>query len=149
MTRDDTQVLTFSLGEADYCLDIDYVAEIVDGGKMTSIPNTEAYVEGIMDLRGQTTSIVNPSRLLDTENIQANEVATDGGRVENRIIVLDSDTAETDNTTGLLVSDVKKVTEVSDDSFEIEKIGDSPLLQGVIKQDEEFTLWLDPDELTA
>ena len=51
------QVLTFGIGEQAYCIELEYVTEIIDGGDMTSVPNTPDHVEGVMDLRGQTTTI--------------------------------------------------------------------------------------------
>jgi purine-binding chemotaxis protein CheW len=149
MSGDEAQVLTFTLGEEDYCVDIDYVAEIVDGGQLTTIPNAEDYVEGVVDLRGETTTIVNPCEILDTDGVRAEELVTDGGKTQNRIIVLDSENAEADSTTGWLVSDVREVTTVSEDALEADSVGNSDLLRGLIKDDDGFTIWLDPQNLTA
>lgn len=149
MTADDMQVLTFTLGDEDYCLDIEYVAEIVDGGEMTSIPNSEDYVEGVTDLRGRTTTIVNPCRILDTEDIRAEDVLTDGGQSQNRIIVLDSDTVDADSATGWLVSDVEAVADVSEKEIEAGNVADADLLEGLIKEDDGFTLWLNPEKFTV
>ncbi len=146
MTHDETQVLTFSLGEEQYCVDIDYVAEIVDSQDVTSVPNANSHIKGVTDLRGQTTTIVDPSELL---NIDADELRTDGGRTQNRIIVLDADSLGAETTTGWLVSDVNEVLQVAEESVDVESIGDTDLLRGLLKEDEEFTLWLDPDEFTA
>ena len=55
---DTTQVLTFTLGEAEYCVPIEYVAEIGGGDTVRSVPNTDPHVEGVTDLRGETTTIV-------------------------------------------------------------------------------------------
>lgn len=147
MTTDETQVLTFTLGDEEYCVDIEYVAEIVDGGEMTPIPNSADHVEGVMDLRDRTTTIVNPCRVLDTEGVDAEELMTDGGRTWNRIIVLDPETADTDGVTGWLVSDVEEVAEVSEEEIETGTLGDSGLLRGLVKDEDGFTIWLDPEEL--
>lgn len=145
-TADETQVLTFTLGDENYCVDIDYVAEIVDGGDMTSIPDSEPHVEGVMDLRGRTTTIVNPCELL---NAGASELVADGGAAQNRIVVLDSETTETDATTGWLVSGVDAVTTVTEESLEDENVGETDLLQGLLKDDDGFTMWLDPHEFVV
>ncbi|MCU4718704.1 chemotaxis protein CheW [Halapricum hydrolyticum] len=141
-----TQVLTFTLGDEDYCVPIDCVAEIVDGEQIRSLPETAPHVEGITDLRGETTTIINPADLL---NVDAEALLTDGGQTQSRIIVLDSETLETETETGWLVSDVDEVTEVSDEVLDAESVGDSDLLRGLIKDDDGFTLWLDPHEFTA
>jgi len=143
-----TQVLTFTLGEEAYCVPIDYVAEIVDDETVQSVPNTESHVEGVTDLRGQTTTILNPSDLLD---IETDDLLTDGGQTHSRIIVLDADALDTESPTGWLVSGVREVSAVAHEALDTESTTDSPFLRGFLKDDsdDEFTLWLDPHELTA
>jgi purine-binding chemotaxis protein CheW len=55
----ETQVLEFILGEEQYCVTIDAVDEIVKATEVTPMPETPPAVVGIMDLRGNTTVIVN------------------------------------------------------------------------------------------
>ncbi len=142
MTETDaTQVLRFTLGEDDYCLPIDYVAEIVGAEEIQSLPNTDAHVEGVTDLRGQTTTVVDPSELLA---VDTGELLTDGGRATNRIIVLDSDALGTESATGWLVSAVTDVTEVEDGEVDAETTAENDLLRGFLKDDDGFTLWVDP-----
>jgi purine-binding chemotaxis protein CheW len=145
---DDTQVLTFTLGDEEYCVPIDYVAEIVGSEQIRGVPNTEPHVEGVTDLRGETTTILDPTKVLsvDTEGL-----VTDGGKARNRIIVLDEETVEADSPTGWLVSDVREVNDVSKSELDAESAADSDFLRGFLKDGEEdsFTLWLDPHKLTA
>ncbi|MFC7043936.1 chemotaxis protein CheW [Halonotius sp. GCM10025705] len=145
---DTTQVLTFTLGEEEYCIPIEYVAEIVDDETVQSVPNTESHVEGVTDLRGETTTILDPSTLLD---VDTEALLTDGGKTRNRIVVLDSDALGTESPTGWLVSEVRQVSEVAKDALDTESVTDSEFLQGFLKPDNEdsFTLWLDPNMLTA
>ena len=70
----DTQVLKFTLGDEDYCVDIDYVAEIAEGENMTAVPDSAPYVEGVMDLRGRTTTIINLCKVLDTDGVDRKSV---------------------------------------------------------------------------
>ena len=62
-----TKVLEFGLGDGTYCLDIGVIDEIVDAGELTRIPNSPEHVEGVMDLRGRTTTIVDPKTLFAIE----------------------------------------------------------------------------------
>jgi len=73
------QVLEFRLGDETYCVSIDYVTEIVDVGDLTTVPNAPPYVEGVMDLRGRTTAIVNPKDVFG--------IREDGP--ERRVVVFD------------------------------------------------------------
>ncbi|MFC5278701.1 chemotaxis protein CheW [Halorubrum rubrum] len=45
MSKDTTSLLTFDLDD-EYCVEIDYVAEIVDERTVTSIPDTDTRVKG-------------------------------------------------------------------------------------------------------
>lgn len=141
MSGNGTQVLRFTLGEEEYCVPIDYVAEIVDEGEIRSLPDTDPHVVGITDLRGQATTIVDPCERLE---IDTSELLTDGGRVQNRIIVFDADALGTESVMGWLVSGVNEVTTVTDEVLDADSVGDSDLLRGLIKNDDGFTVWLDP-----
>ena len=145
---DTTQVLTFTLGEENYCVPIDYVAEIVGGDTVRSVPNTASHVEGVTDLRGETTTIVDPSTLLE---VDTGQLLTDGGKATERIIVLDADTLGTESPVGWLVEDVREVTAVAADALDDSGVTDNPYLRGFLKDDsnDSFTLWLDPHELIA
>ena len=48
-----------------------------------------------------------------------------------------------------LVSAVEEVREVAADALDTSAVVDSEFLRGFLKHDAEFTLWLDPHELTA
>ncbi|RJX48824.1 chemotaxis protein CheW [Halonotius pteroides] len=129
---------------------MEYVTEITDRGEMTSVPNTPAHVEGVMDLRGLTTTIVNPLVVLEGESLDPAELVTDGGKATNRIIMLDRKLVDGDGAIGWLVSTVSNVTDIPTDAIEADTITDSPLFGGVVKRDEEgFLIWLNPNELTA
>jgi purine-binding chemotaxis protein CheW len=145
---DHTQVLTFSLGDEEYCVPINYVAEIVGSEQIQPVPNTEPHVEGVTDLRGETTTILDPSTVL---SVETEELVTDGGEARNRIVVLDADTLDAESPTGWLVSEVREVIKVTESAIDAESAADSEFLRGFLKDDEDdsFTLWLDPHELLA
>ncbi|WP_302082221.1 chemotaxis protein CheW [Salinibaculum rarum] len=148
--RETVQVLTFGIGNQEYCIELEYVTEIIDGGKMTVVPNTADHVEGIMDLRGQTTTIIDPLVLLDGASIDPDELLTDGGGNTNRVIMLDKQLVDGSGAIGWLVSTVSAVAEIPLDTLEAEGITDSPLYKGVSKRDDsdEFLIWLDPEAMT-
>ena len=150
-SEDTAQVLTFSIDRQEYCIDLEYVTEIIDGGETTSIPNSPDYVEGVMNLRGQTTTIVNPLVLLEGESIDPDEIRTDGGETTNRVIMLDRKLVNGDGALGWLVSAVSAVTEIPADTLEAEGIADSALYRGVVKRDDSdgFLIGLDPEEMVG
>lgn len=131
----DAQVLEFELGDETYCVDIDYVAEIVDRDEVTPIPNAPTHVEGVMDLRGRTTSIVNPKELFSVEG-------TGDGK---RIVVFDPDATNENGATGWLVDEVDQVVRIAE-----EDVDDPPMerdggIRGIVKRDGAFVIWVSPD----
>ncbi|ADQ67582.1 purine-binding chemotaxis protein CheW [Halogeometricum borinquense] len=134
------QVLEFKLGDETYCVDIEYVSEIVDKGSLTAVPNAPDYVDGVMDLRGRTTSIVNPKALLNVD-------AADGE--SKRIVIFDSNKFEDDAAIGWLVDEVYQVVRVSMDEIEEPPLEKDDSIEGVIKRDGELVIWISPVNAVA
>ena len=55
---DGSQYLTFRLGEEEYGVEILKVQEIKGYSTITPIPNTPAYLKGVMNLRGTIVPVV-------------------------------------------------------------------------------------------
>ncbi len=130
-----TQVLEFGLGDETYCLDIDVIDEIVDAGQLTRIPNSPAHVEGVMDLRGRTTSIINPKTVFNIDS--------DGER--NRIIVFDPDAIGDQGTIGWIVDEVFQVTDITPDDVDETTTANDENVHGIVKGENKFVVWVDPD----
>lgn len=131
MAGQTTNVLEFSLGDGRYGIDISHVEEIVDADEeITSVPNADPQVVGVVDLRGETTTIVDPKVALDLD------AATTG----RRIVVL----ADVEGT-GLLIDDVHQVMDV--DAEEVDDSTASETTHGVIRHDDRFVVWIDPEAL--
>jgi purine-binding chemotaxis protein CheW len=128
------QVLEFELGGETYCVDIDYVSEIVDRGSLTSVPNAPDFVEGVMDLRGRTTSIVNPKTLLNVENTGE----------ASRIVIFDATSFEDDAAVGWLVDEVDQVVRVSMDDVEDPPMDRGDFIEGIVRQEEDLVVWISP-----
>jgi purine-binding chemotaxis protein CheW len=131
------EVLEFGLGTETYCVSISHVTEIVETGERTSIPNAPPHVEGVMDLRGETTSIVDPKVVLGVDGEQG-----------DRIIVFDTALFDGDRSVGWAVDDVKEVA-----TIETEAVDEAPVeddhVRGLIKRDEEFVVWVDPEAMES
>ncbi len=135
------QVLEFELGEETYCVSIEYVTEIVDIGDLTKVPNSPAYVEGVMDLRGRTTSIVNPKTVLGIDGHD---------REATRIIVYDPEVVNDQGAAGWLVDEVKQVVQVDYADVDQAPAADRDAIKGVIKkEDGDFVIWVDPQQVHA
>ncbi|WP_123537194.1 chemotaxis protein CheW [Halosimplex salinum] len=130
----DGQVLEFSLGEETYCVSIDYVTEIVDAGKVTTVPNSPPHIRGVMDLRGRTTSIVDPKVVFG--------IGDEGA--ERRIIVFDPAIVNDQGAAGWIVDEVYQVVQVDTDEVDESPSQDKASIRGVVKRDDEFVIWVDP-----
>ncbi|ADJ15015.1 chemotaxis protein CheW [Halalkalicoccus jeotgali] len=133
-----TQVLEFDLGPETYCVDIGYVAEIVDTDKLTRIPNAPSHVRGVMDLRGRTTSIIDPKIVFDADSTGA----------EKRIIVFDPAATDTQGAIGWVVDEVDQVVTVDPGT-----VDDSPLeddaIEGIVKREDGFVIWISPQSVAV
>jgi len=133
------QVLEFKLGDETYCVSIEYVTEIVDVGELTSVPNSPPHVEGVMDLRGRTTSIIDPKVVFDIEETE--EPA--------RIIVFDPEVADDDQgAAGWLVDEVYQVSQVDPANVDRSPTSDDVRsINGVVKRDGAFIIWVNPSAI--
>jgi purine-binding chemotaxis protein CheW len=139
MTTTNGQVLEFKLGEEQYCVSIDYVTEIVDVGELTTVPNSPAHVEGVMDLRGRTTSIVDPKVIFELRKDDADT---------QRIIVFDPEIVEDQGAAGWLVDEVNQVVQINPDNVDESPAEDEEAIEGVIKQEEgDFVIWVNPESI--
>ena len=132
----EVQVLEFKLGSERYCVDIDFVSEIVDKGSLTHVPNAPYYVDGVMDLRGRTTSIINPKALLDID------ASSDG----KRIVIFDPRKFEDDAAVGWVVDEVYQVVRVSMDDVEDPPLDDDGPIEGIVKRDGTLVMWISPSD---
>lgn len=135
MTEPLGELLEFRLGGDRYCLDIAYVDEIVTTTEVRSIPNAPEHVIGVTDLRGRTTTVVDPSAVLDV----------DDDRDRTHIVVLDGDElTDVEGAVGWLVEDIRRVITAAENDVEHTPVMDDTPVAGVVTNDAEFVVQLDP-----
>jgi len=54
------QFVLFSLGDAEYALHVNAVRRLVDVGERTRVPRSSGAIDGITDLRGEITAVIDP-----------------------------------------------------------------------------------------
>jgi purine-binding chemotaxis protein CheW len=140
------QVVEFLLGKEHYAIDLFDVREVVEYTSITQLPNTPSFMKGIIDLRGEITTIIDLKERLNI--LEKSEQP-----IENsRIIVLDEKITKAK--TGILVDDVLAVStfERGDiDSTSASGAREDAAILGIIKKKikekeherNELIIWID------
>jgi len=141
------QVVEFRLGREQYAIDLFDVKEVVENSTITRLPNTPPYLKGVIDLRGEITTIVDLNQRLNV--IADAPVMTSENR---RIIVLDE--KMTAVKTGIIVDEVSSVSTFEKSSVDrmAASLGqDDSAILGIIrkkinvreKEGSELVVWID------
>ncbi|PWR70364.1 chemotaxis protein CheW [Methanospirillum lacunae] len=150
--EDEVQVVEFIIGEDKFAVNLFDVREIVEASKITPLPHAPSHVRGIIDLRGEITTIVDLRQLL---RIKASK---DTSTADLRFIVMD-DTVSSQKT-GIVVDEVTSVLTVPvTDIDQTTKGGtnEGGHILGVIKKEvgergesrKELVIWIDVRELIS
>lgn len=134
------QVVIFTLNGQKYAMDVFQTERIVEMQRITPLPRTEDYIKGITDLRGEITTVIDLKAKLRDEKID-----------DGMIVTLDTE----DENIGVLVDRIIgieriKETKVQDrDEFSEERNEVEQFIKGIIKRDEEITIWIDLNSLIS
>lgn len=126
------QKVEFKLGAQTYCVDIRYITEVATVRDITPIPESAPHVRGIMDLRGRTTSVIDPKILFAVEETGDGE----------SVLVFDPE--EIGGAVGWVVDEVNQVTEITEDEISESPIDSNEAVRGIVRQEDEFVIWVDP-----
>ena len=135
--------LTFKLGEEEFAAHVSKVLSIMEMVKITKVPKSPEYMQGVINLRGQVLPVVDtrikfgmtPTEFTANTCIVVMEVEVNGEYVQ----------------VGTLVDSVQEVLEISDDQIQPPpSIGSrykSEFISGMAKLDEHFIMMLDMDHV--
>jgi purine-binding chemotaxis protein CheW len=140
------QVVEFLLGKEHYAVDLFDVREVVEYTSITKLPNTPSYMKGIIDLRGEITTIIDLKERLNI--LEKSDLPEEN----SRIIVLDEKITKAK--TGIQVDDVLAVStfERTDiDSTSASGAREDAAILGIIKKKikekdherHELIIWID------
>jgi purine-binding chemotaxis protein CheW len=100
------QLVIFRLGTEEFGVDIGKVREIIKLEDITKIPNTEEYINGVINLRGKIIVIIDLAKKLN--------LAANGHNKDTRIIVIEVN----QSTIGMIVDGCNEVMRLSSDHIE-------------------------------
>jgi len=78
----ETQLVVFTLGDSLYGVDVSQVREITELRDITSIPGSPYFVEGVTNLRGQVTTVIDLKKRFSLGEKERNK--------DSRIIIVES-----------------------------------------------------------
>ena len=130
------KILIFSVGEKDYGADILQVREVIRKRKVTPVPETPEFVEGVISLRGRVIPLINLQKKL---GMKSQDIPS------NRIVV----TTIQNHWTGILVDQVKDVVTLKPEDMTQpdEVLQGAAYLVGVAKWEGRVVLLVDLTEL--
>jgi purine-binding chemotaxis protein CheW len=118
----DEQYLTFELAGEIYAIDILRVQEIKGWNKVTSIPNSPPYLQGVINLRGLIVPIVDLRKRFDMEIVSYTKTTV--------VIIMKVYSEIQDRTMGIIVDAVSDVHNIKEYI-----IKPAPVLHGAISND--------------
>lgn len=136
---DEQQLVAFRLGDEEYGVSIEQVQKIIHREEPTRIPQTPAFVEGVINLRGDLIPIIDMKKRFNLPGKELDD--------EARIIVVEVE----DQTVGIQVDAVSELLRIPVDSIEPPPPGvasiEAEYLKGVGKVDDRLIILLDIDKL--
>lgn len=131
MSIDIRQMVVFRLGEVLFGLNIEEVREIIKSLKTTRIPETEQWMEGVVELRQKVIPIIDLRKLFGFSN---------GKTEEKRTVVVEVN----DTLVGLNVDSVEGISQLSPDSISRPpEMISKEYIKGITRIDEQLIILLD------
>ena len=100
------QLVVFTIGDEEFGVDISQVREIVRVAQITYLPKAPAFIEGVVNLRGQVLAVIDLSKRIGVASKERGE--------NTRIIVVEVG----ENTVGMIVDSVSEVLRLSSEFVE-------------------------------
>ena len=142
--RQDTELLqlvTFSIGDEEFGVDILKVQEIISTMEITKVPRAPEFVEGVINLRGKVIPIIDLRKRFGMETRQHDK--------DTRIIVIEINKM----IVGFVVDSVSEVLRISADTVEppppVVAGLESEYIKGVGKLADRLLIMLDLDRLLS
>jgi len=131
----DLQIVGLRIGRETYGIPIALVREIVRVPDITAVPNTQEYVEGVINLRGKIVSVMDLRKRFGESTVENNR--------KNRIVVVEFES----RTVGLIVNSASEVLKISSSEIappsSVFIDGEVDYVTGVAKLGERLIILLD------
>jgi purine-binding chemotaxis protein CheW len=140
-TSTEQQLVSFDLATESYGVDIGAVREIIRLQKITNVPRTPEFVEGVINLRGKVIPVVDLRKRFG--------LPVGDQSAENRIVVVDIGGQDI----GVIVDAVNEVLRIFSDSVEppssVITTADPDYLMGIAKVDNKLLILLNLESVLS
>lgn len=128
------KILTFKIDKSNYCLDVDNIQEVVVlNEKISKIPNSNKYIEGMCLVRDKTITVFNMAKYLEL----------DDSSEKNTLIILTLKNND-DRQIGLLIDAVDKIIDTENLTSKELKLKNNYIKEIFVnKKDDEIILKLE------
>lgn len=130
-TESTRQLVVFSLGEEEYALPITQVHEIIRWTEPRSVASDQAWVRGVISLRGKIVPVYD----------LAERLGLSAERPEHAKIVIVETGADM---AGVIVDDVEEVLTVDIDALDTVPAAGDPAIEAIAKIEQRLVILLDP-----
>ncbi len=130
------QLVVFSLGSEEYALPIGAVHEIIRFTEPRSVASGDAWVRGVIGLRGKIIPIFDLAARMELDR---------GGSEPGKIVILETPAGQA----GVMVDEVEEVLTVGSDRLEPVPTADTATIEAIARIDDRLVILLNPDGLFA
>lgn len=128
--EDILELVSFTIGNEFYALEINCIREIIKVKDITRVPNTPNYIKGVINLRGKVIPIIDMRKKLNLQSIDFNK--------NSRILIIEYNNMMI----GIIVDTVKEVlkidNKVTENTPDISKNGTSDYISSIGKLDDKL-----------
>ena len=139
------QYLTFTLGDEEYGVDILRVQEIRGWDKATPIPNTPAYVKGVINMRGTIVPVIDLRERFGMDTLEYTQFTV--------VVLVKVVTGDKERIMGLIVDALSEVYGITEDRIspppEFGTAIRTDFIHGLATMEEKMVIILDVDQLLA
>ncbi len=137
----ETQLVAFKMGEEEFACNIKDVSEVIKMLKVTPLPRSLDFIEGVINLRGEVIPVIDLRKRFGMYTAERTK--------ESRIIIVEVD----DRLIGLIVDAVSEVARISNDQIQEAPNhvagGRTDLITGVGKLDQRMIIILDVEKILS
>lgn len=140
-----SRFLTLTLGGGLFAIDIYSVREILDLADITRIPETPAYMRGVVNVRGSAVPVIDLRMKFGMGEVERS--------LNTRIVILEVGREDGGHVMGVLADSVKEVLEIDAERIDppprMGAIVRADFIRGIAKHGERFLLILDVDRVLS